>query len=588
MFVGTPADAASVINPNNYALTAGTQAATVRGVDYDSATHTVLLHVEGLTPADYTLTVRQAIQGTNGFDLAAPYQVTFTAVSDFSPYVDIQFTDSRLDRLEQTITYEVTVTNRAPFDLLLPLLLVLDPVQDVGGPRAADGRTADGRWLIRLDPNVPGGVMLGQGQSTIGHTVRVVTPDFRKTDYLAGVLAVPTANQAPRFTNDPPPDVNAGPTYRYATQATDPDGSVVAYLLQRAPQGMTVNATSGEVLWVTSAQSPEYAAVVLYVFDSRGGYTPKEWTVHVVGGNRAPQMNPLPARVEVREGEAWRLPVVAGDPDNDPLAFRVEGLPPWAVFTPDTHTLFLSPDHGTAGTYPGVTFFVSDGVNTVSQSVDILIAAADQPPTLTVPGPRTLREGDTFVTYFDGSDPDGQPVTFSSTALPPGAVLDPGTGRFEWTPAFNQAWPYQLPIPATAGGLSVTRTATFNVLNANAAPVFAPQTEWTVFEGQELTFRTFALDPDHPDFVLPAPAGAVSPVTYVATGLPPGASYDAPTATFHWTPGYTQAGRYTFTVTATDDGNGTGTPLSSQLTVTITVRNLNRPPVIAPVANVRI
>src|SRR5262249_54370470 len=151
----------------------------------------------------------------------------------------------------------------------------------------------------------------------------------------------------------------------------------------------------------------------------RGGYTSKPWTVHVIGGNRAPQLTALPARVEVREGEAWRLPGVAADPGNDPPAYWVEGPPPGGTFAPHTHTLYLSPDHGSAGTYPAVTFYVSDGVNTVSQPVDFLIAGADLPPTLTVPaGERVLRQGDAFVTYFDASDPDGQAVTFSSTALP--------------------------------------------------------------------------------------------------------------------------------------------------------------------------
>src|SRR5262249_6115098 len=160
--------------------------------------------------------------------------------------------------------------------------------------------------------------------------------------------------------------------------------------------------------------------------------------------------------------------------------------------------------------------------NTVSASLDVLVALAKRPPTLTVPGPRTLREGDTTVIYFPASSPDGSPVTFSSTALPQGAVLDPNSGRFEWTPAYNQHGQYQVPITAPSDGLSVTRTVSFTVLNVNAAPAFAPISSWSIPEGQDLTIHTFAFDPDNPEFVLPTrnpdgtlnPPGVTSPVTY--------------------------------------------------------------------------
>src|SRR5262249_58943267 len=129
---------------------------------------------------------------------------------------------------------------------------------------------------------------------------------------------------------------------------------------------------------------------------------------------------------------------------------------------------------------------------------------------------------------------------FSSTNLPPGATLNPTTGRFEWAVAYNQAGHYEVFITVTSGGQSVTRTAVFDVLNANGAPVFDPLAGWTITEGQDLTFRTFAFDPDHPTFTQ-------SPVTYTATNLPPGATYDATTGEFHWVPTFTHVGTSTAT-----------------------------------------
>jgi hypothetical protein len=304
----------------------------------------------------------------------------------------------------------------------------------------------------------------------------------------------------------------------------------------------------------------------------------------------------LPSTLQFTEGQSWQVPVTATDQDGDPLIYWADNLPPGATFSPTTHTFAWTPPLGAAGTYPGVTVYVSDGTTSVSQSFNILVAPANHPPTLTLPPDRTVLQGDGFVLYFDGGDPDGGKVTYSSTALPEGAVLDANTGRFQWTVPYDLSGPVAVPITVTSStSMTVTKTITFTVLAAPVAPVFNPQTGWTVNEGQSLTFQTYALDPHVPGFTLPKrnpdgslnPPGAISPVTYSVSGLPRGATYDAATATFAWVPDYTQAGQYTITVTATDGSDDTP-PLSAQVTIPITVRDVNLPPQITAINNVSI
>ena len=127
-----------------------------------------------------------------------------------------------------------------------------------------------------------------------------------------------------------------------------------------------------------------------------------------------------------------RIPVHATDADGDALVYWADHLPPWATFAPATHTLNLNPDFASAGTYPGVTLYASDGVNTVSESFTLQIAFVPQPPVFTVPGPRTLREGDTFVTYFSASSPDS-----AACADPAAAVKSPTTGPTTTGPGAN-------------------------------------------------------------------------------------------------------------------------------------------------------
>jgi hypothetical protein len=95
----------------------------------------------------------------------------------------------------------------------------------------------------------------------------------------------------------------------------------------------------------------------------------------------------------------------------------------------------------------------------------------------------------------------------------------------------------------------------------NGAPVFAAGGEsQSVDENRALTFTVEATDPDG------------DALTYSASGLPAGASFDPATREFSWTPDYTQAGEYTVTFTASDGTKSYS--LSGSKDVTITVRDV--------------
>jgi hypothetical protein len=92
---------------------------------------------------------------------------------------------------------------------------------------------------------------------------------------------------------------------------------------------------------------------------------------------------------------------------------------------------------------------------------------------------------------------------------------------------------------------------------ANRNPVFTAIGNRSVNEGTNLPFTVSATDPDGDS------------LTYSATNLPSGATFNSATRQFSWTPGYSQAGTYAnvqFTVT------DSGTPqLSASESITITV-----------------
>ena len=157
----------------------------------------------------------------------------------------------------------------------------------------------------------------------------------------------------------------------------------------------------------------------------------------------------------------------------------------------------------------------------------------NQPPVLASPGNQTVAEGAWLAFTLQGSDPDGDALTYGTVdPLPAGAQLDPHTGQFTWTPSYQQAGAYTLTFTATDGHLTTLATIQLTVLDVNQPPVFPPIGDKSVQATALLTFTVSATDPE----------GA--PLTFQAANLPPGASFEPAAATFNWTPTSAQAGVY--------------------------------------------
>ncbi|MEK6564644.1 MAG: putative Ig domain-containing protein, partial [Candidatus Omnitrophota bacterium] len=84
------------------------------------------------------------------------------------------------------------------------------------------------------------------------------------------------------------------------------------------------------------------------------------------------------------------------------------------------------------------------------------------------------------------------------------------------------------------------------------------------------------------DFTISATDVNGDTLTYSASGLPAGASFNTASRRFSWTPDYSQAGSYDVTFSAND---GTGDGGTDSETITITVNNVNRAPVLAAIGN---
>ncbi len=166
-----------------------------------------------------------------------------------------------------------------------------------------------------------------------------------------------------------------------------------------------------------------------------------------------------------------------------------------------------------------------------------------------------------LVTFIiSAPDPDGDNVTYSSTNLPAGATLDPSTGSFYWTPAYDQGGNYTVTFLATDDGAppkSASLNVNITVGNVNQPPVLTVPTNLTLGypSVSSLSFQVSALDPDG------------DTLTFYAADLPRdandtylSASFDPATQTFTWTASpYDPIGEYKVLFIVTDNG----TPIMS-------------------------
>ena len=159
------------------------------------------------------------------------------------------------------------------------------------------------------------------------------------------------------------------------------------------------------------------------------------------------------------------------------------------------------------------------------------------PPVLNSIGPKTVDELSTLSFTATASDPDIPPqtLTFSLGAgAPSGASITSG-GAFSWIPTEAQGpGVYSINITVSDGVAIDYEVITVTVNEVNQPPVLNPIGPRTVSTGNLLQFTVTASDSDIPAQTL----------TYSASNLPSGATFNATTRVFSWTPTSGQAGVY--------------------------------------------
>ncbi|HNB45966.1 MAG TPA: putative Ig domain-containing protein, partial [Burkholderiaceae bacterium] len=456
MWLGEAIDSGSVLNPANYRLTmlnANDGAASMPSVNpqtvtWDAATNTAWLELggqdAGLEAGRYQLEIRATLASSLEVPLNQAYVSTFTALTDLSHQLRLDFSRTRAERASGTVSYELDIVNIGSDDLKAPLMLLLDPGRYFAGS-IADGTRGSGDpadlWVLDLSTALHNlGGKLAVGGTLTGQTVTLVPAsrfapraglaDLVKAKLGHGVYAVPQNNLPPQLTvaglADPEaasaaeatvlPPAQVGQPWSAELEAYDPDSRRVYWQLVQAPAGITLTPSAdvasaddgyrhrATLNWTPSASAAADSEILVRVQDSRGGVALKRFPLAVAGGNHAPLIE-LATALTLHEGETLSLPIIAADADGDPLTLTVRNLPPGAVFDAGSGLLTWVPGYDQAGTYDPVTLVVSDGKTTVSQRCTITVEPGQPQPELKPVSAQTLREGERYALQLVGSVP---------------------------------------------------------------------------------------------------------------------------------------------------------------------------------------
>jgi hypothetical protein len=494
---------------------------------------------------------------TPGYDQAGVY-----------PNVRFQVSDGTLTDSEE-ITITVNHVNRPP---------VLSPI----GPKTIDEGEPLVFTISATDPNgdaltysafnLPDGAIFDPGSGTFSWTpsydqagvypnVRFQVSDGTFTDYEQITITVNNVDGPPVLSPIGSKTVDEGETLVFTISATDPNGDALTYSAFNLPDGASFDPGSGTFSWTPGYdQAGVYRNVRFQVSD--GTFTDsEEITITVTHVNRPPVLSPIGPKT-VDEGEALVFTISAVDLDADALTYSAFNLPDGAVFDPGSGTFSWTPGYVQAGVYPNVRFQVSDGTFTDSEEITITVNHVNRPPVLSPIGSKTVDEGEALVFIISATDPNGDALTYSASNLPDGAIFDSGSGTFSWTPGYGQAGVYpNVRFQVSDGTFTDSEEITITVNHVNRPPVLSLIV--AVDEGQPLVFTISGIDLD---------GGAL---TYSASNLPDGASFDPGSRTFSWTPGYDQAGVYPNVRFQVSDGTST---VSQE--ITITVNDVNQPPLL--------
>jgi subtilisin-like proprotein convertase family protein len=509
--------------------------------------------------------------------------------------ITVVVTDDANDPLEDLEIFVVTVNdaNSAPIMAVIPDLSIDEGALLTVAASATDNDEPADRITYSLEAGAPAGMTLDVDSGVISWTpTEAQGPGnypvtVRATDDGEGALsgattftvAVAEANIAPTLAAIGARSIPEATVISFAASATDgdePANGLTFSLDAGAPAGASINPQTGLFAWTPAeADGPGIHNITVRVTDDGDGNLSDSETISVTVSevNTAPTLSVIAG---FSSDELTGISFVAAASDVDLPANGLTyslgaGAPAGLAIDPGNGRITWTPTEAQGpGTHQVTVIITDDGDGALSDSAtfSIQVNEVNLPPTLEAIADRTVNEGSLATFTAAALDPD-EPANNLTYALqagaPAGALIDPVSGVFSWTPTEAQG-PGVFPITVRvtdngAPALSATQVFSVQVDEVNHAPTLATISNQTISECETLSLTLFGFDEDQPTQTLTFSLGA---------GAPEGASIDAATGRFTFeTPGGVVS--HEISVIVTDDG---APSMSATLTFTVTVNEL--------------
>jgi len=299
--------------------------------------------------------------------------------------------------------------------------------------------------------------------------------------------------------NDIPPQQSPeGRLFEWRLQYTGPADAPHTFLTPNQIPGAVLDARTGQFEW-----TPDHTQVgthrILFlarnatmVIDS----TTMQFTVTEV--DHGPVLFPLADQI-VQEGARLQFFVEATDLNGlTGLTYTSPDRPKGSEFDPTRGLFSWVPDHDDVGAHL-ISFVVTDPTSRqAATAITITVGEVPHAPSVQSISDQTANDGERLLFVVHATDPNERDVlTFTSSNLPDGAMLDARSGIFSWTPINVQVGIYIVDIQVIDGaGLTDEERVIIRVNDIQHPPTIRPIGDKTARIGEPLEFHIDAIDAD--------------------------------------------------------------------------------------------
>jgi len=292
-------------------------------------------------------------------------------------------------------------------------------------------------------------------------------------------IDVSADNSAPQISGMAPGSINVGGNYSFVPTASDPDGDTLTFSVSALPSWANFDTTTGQLSGTpTATDVGTHANISISVSDGEFTTSLAPFSIDVSADNSAPQISGM-APGSINVGGNYSFVPTASDPDGDTLMFNVSALPSWASFNTTTGQLSGTPTATDVGTHANISISVSDGEFSASLAPFMIdVNANNSAPQISGVAPVSVNVGGNYSFLPTASDPDGDMLMFSVSALPSWASFDTSTGRISGTPQSGDIGTYSNISIMVSDGQANASLAPFSI-SVQAVSLGSVTLSWT-------------------------------------------------------------------------------------------------------------